>query len=157
MDQAPKLNLPECALQLRRDARGRIEVYDEFRHRWLVLTPEEYVRQHFVHYMVQYLGYSPHRLAIEHGLEFNGTQRRVDALVFDDFGRPLAVVEFKAPQIAITQRTFDQIVRYNLVLRAPYLMVSNGLKHYCVHIDLSGGGYEFLTTLPQYCEIKQGK
>lgn len=152
----PALNLPPCDLRLRADAQGRTEVYDEYRARWVVLTPEENVRQHFVHYLESALGYSRYRLVLERGLRFNGTPRRVDALVYDDAARPLVVVEFKAPGVAVTQRTFDQIVRYNLVLKAPYLMVSNGLKHYCVHVDLSSGSYEFLKSLPAYAEIKGG-
>ena len=156
MNELPALNLPHCELSLRRNARGRVEVYDVFRQRWVVLTPEEYVRQNFVHYMVDSLGYSRYRLVLERGLVFNGTQRRFDAMVLDDFGRPLVLVEFKAPEISVTQRTFDQVVRYNLVLKAPYLIVSNGLKHYCVHVDLNGGTYSFLAEIPPYDDIRSG-
>lgn len=157
MEGFPRLNLPECGLTFKSTTGGRMRVYDSLRSRWVALTPEEYVRQYFVGYMVNVLGFSPHRLAIERGLVLNGTQRRFDALAYDDFGRPLVVVEFKAPNIALSQRTFDQIVRYNMVLRAPYLMVSNGLKHYCVHVDLSTGMYEFCAAMPHYDEIRRGK
>ena len=103
--------------------------------------------------MIDVLGFSPHRLAIERGIVLNGTQRRFDALAYDDFGRPLVVVEFKAPNIAVSQRTFDQIVRYNSVLRVPYLIVSNGLTHYCCHIDYTTPRVTFLPTIPPYSEL----
>lgn len=111
MEGFPRLNLPECGLTFKSTTGGRMRVYDSLRSRWVALTPEEYVRQYFVAYMIDVLGFSPHRLAIERGIVLNGTQRRFDALAYDDFGRPLVVVEFKAPNIAVSQRTFDQIVR----------------------------------------------
>ncbi len=155
MDLMPNtLNLPPCNLQQRRTPQGRVQLYDIFRQKWVAETPEELVRQHFLQYLVGFLGYSPYRLAVERGLMLNGTQRRFDALIYDVYGRPLVVVEFKAPQIAVTQRTFDQIVRYNMILKAPYIMVSNGLRHYCAHVDTAGGDCRFLSEIPPYDSIK---
>ncbi len=157
MEQMQQLNLPPASLSLRQGDKGHTEVYDVLRSKWVVMTPEEYVRQSFVHYMVGSLGFSPHRMAVEVGIHLNSTLRRVDVLVYDDFSRPLVIVEFKAPNIKITQRTFDQIVRYNMVIRAPYLIVSNGLRHYCCKVDMTTGGYEYLSRLPLYGEIKGGQ
>lgn len=156
MEEAPRLNLPDMPLHMRPDRKGRVEIYDVFRRRWVVRTPEEYVRQRFLHYMVRSLTYSPHRIAVERAFTFNGTQRRFDAMAFDDFGNPLAIMEFKAPQISVTQKTFDQIVRYNMVLKAPYLIVSNGLSHFCVHVSLEDGTYDFMNSIPLYSDIRSG-
>lgn len=153
IDTTP-LNLPALPVPLRLDRQGRPQVQCLVRKRWLVATPEERVRQHFLRYMVECLGYSPHRLAVEMPLELNGTRRRVDALVYDDVARPLAVVEFKAPDVNISQQVVDQIARYNLALCAPYLIISNGLRHYCCRVDVQSGRYEFLRAIPPYQQIK---
>jgi len=151
---AEPLNLPPCNLQLRGRVSGKTDVYDPLRAKWVAYTPEERVRQHFLHFMTGSLGYMPGRMAVETGISLNGTRRRVDALVYDDYGLPLMIVEFKAPQVTVTQAVFNQIVRYNLVLRVPYLTVSNGLKHYCCKVDMATGRYEFLTGMPRYDEIR---
>ncbi len=148
------LNLPTYDIKLRRrHADGAIEVYDELRRLWVMLTPEEWVRQHFTHYLISHLSYPLLRMANEVGLHFNETQRRCDTVIYDDCLRPVAIVEYKAPSVTVKQQTFDQIVRYNLVLKTPYLFVSNGLRHYCVQVDPDSGGYCFLDGLPQYNEI----
>ena len=108
------------------------------------------MRQHFVNYLITELGY-PHELtANEVALRLNGTLRRCDTVVFDRTLRPLAIVEYKAPQVAVTQKVFDQIARYNIVLEAPCLIVSNGLRHYCCRFDRARGSYAFLREVPDY-------
>lgn len=152
------LNLPTYDIRLhRRNADGAIEVYDELRRIWVMLTPEEWVRQHFTHYLIAHLGYPALRMANEVGLRFNGTQRRCDTVIYDDSLTPMAIVEYKAPSVTVTQNTFDQIVRYNLVLKTPYLFVSNGLRHYCVSVDTDSGAYQFLEGLPRYDDILGSK
>lgn len=153
MDTTP-LNLPPVALRLRPDTdsrRGGAEVFDPLRGRWVALTPEERVRQHFVAFLISHRGCVPSLMANEIGLKFNGTSRRCDTVVFDRSLRPLAIVEYKAPAVTVTQKVFDQIARYNCVMGAPFLIVSNGLRHYCCRY--SGGTYSFLPDIPAYEEM----
>ncbi len=96
------------------------------------------------------LGYQASLMANEVGITLNGTSRRCDTVVYDHQLHPWMIVEYKAPSVKITQKVFDQIVRYNMVLQVPYLTVSNGLMHYCCHIDYDKGTYEFLTDIPAY-------
>ena len=146
------LNLPMAALRLSRDKAGLVRVYDPLRRRWLVLTPEEWVRQHFTAFLRSDLGYPASLMANEVSLEYNGMRRRCDTVVFSREGlRPLLIVEYKRPTVAITATVFDQIARYNAVMGAPWLMVSNGLRHFCCRFD--GEGYTFVRALPPYCDI----
>lgn len=148
------LNLPPSQLQLRADADGGTSVYDPLRHRWVLLTPEEWVRQHFVAMMAIELGYPPALMSNEVSVKLNGLSQRCDTVVWSSAdGSPLMIVEYKAPSVEITKKVFDQIVRYNLVLRAPYLMVSNGLRHFCCRVDPDSGSYTFLAALPSYSEL----
>lgn len=149
----PALNLPCAQLKLRRDDTGMPQVYDEYRLRWVKLTPEEWVRQHFTAWLRDYRGYLKHRIATEVALTLNDTPRRCDAVIYGDDAKPLMVIEFKAPSVRITQKTFDQIVRYNMVLHVPLLMVSNGMKHICCAIDYDKETYEFLADVPRYSEL----
>lgn len=152
------LNLPPCALAVRPDAdskRGGEEVYDRLRRRWVALTPEEWVRQHFVSFLVCCRSFPPSFMANEVGLHLNGTLRRADTIIYTRALKPLAVVEYKAPEVAITQKVFDQIARYNIVFEARYLMVSNGMKHYCCRYE--GDGYTFLPDIPAYEAMIQKK
>lgn len=149
----PALALPAVPLRLRRGAglRGAPEVYDELRRKWLALTPEEWVRQHFVAFLRCEREFPAELIANEYGIDLNGMHRRCDTVVFDKRLRPLVICEYKAPSVAITQKVFDQIARYNIVLSAPYLMVSNGLRHFCVRFQ--GSGYVFLDHIPAYGEL----
>ena len=153
IDDLPKLNLPSYGAKVRTVADGDdLEIYDCLRKKWIVLTPEEWVRQHFVNYLMGWCEYSPHRMANEISLRLNNTLRRCDTVVYDDFTQPLVIVEYKASHVKITQRVFDQIARYNMVLGAPYLIVSNGMSHYCCRI--ADGKVTFLRDIPRYPEIK---
>lgn len=145
-----KLNLPECALRLRRESGGGVSVYDELRGKFVALTPEEWVRQHFVAYLIHDRHFPQGAINNEIALVQNGIKRRCDTLVLDRIGRPLMIVEYKASTVAITQKVFDQIVRYNSVLRATYLVVSNGIVHICCRINYVDNSYEFLTEIPDY-------
>ena len=126
----PRLNLPPADLKIRRDG-DIVRVFDSLRQKYVVLTPEEYVRQHFVGWMTSALRYPRTLMANEVGIELNGMRRRCDTVVFNQDSTPLIIVEYKAPGVEVTQDVFDQIVRYNMVLRAKYLVVSNGMRHYC--------------------------
>lgn len=148
-----QLNLPAAELRLSRNSAGRITVYDRWRRRDVVLTPEEWVRQHFVSMMVSERGYVSGRIANEMSISLNGMSRRCDTVVFDDELRPIMIVEYKAPSVTITQDVFDQIARYAMVLRPRYIAVSNGLSHYCCRIDYNDGSYHFLSDFPDYQSI----
>ena len=148
MTDIPALNLPAAALDIRMIADHK-EIYDPLRRRWVALTPEEWVRQHFVAWLTGPLGYPASLMANEVGLRLNGMLRRCDTIIYDRSLRPLVVVEYKAPSVAISQRVFDQIARYNMVLQARALVVSNGLSHYCC-IYCPDGTYRFLPEIPSY-------
>ena len=154
-DTMRPLNLPPYNAPVRRLPTGEVQIYDPLRRKWLVLTPEEWVRQHFTAYLAGAKGYPAALMNNEVALTLNGTRRRCDTVVFDRYGRPLVIVEYKAPRITVTQQVFDQIVRYNMVLHARYLVVSNGLAHYCCRIDYDTHSYAFLKDIPSYPEISE--
>ena len=143
------LNLPEYPLNIKKGATGQL-IFDRLRKRFVALTPEEWVRQNFVEYLIHEKGYPAALMANEVSISQNGIKRRCDTLVANRHGLPLVVIEYKAPHIGISQHTFDQIVRYNMVLRARWLIVSNGMNHYCCSIDHQKGTYEFKAEIPSY-------
>ena len=148
-----KLNLPDFDIKITRDDDGGVKVYDRLRGKAVVLTPEEYVRQHFVNYLINAKGYRQSLMANEVSLRLNGTARRCDTLVYTRELRPLVVVEYKAPDVVISQKTFDQIARYNSVIRAPWLIVSNGISHYCCRYMTETGEYRFMRDIPAWEEL----
>lgn len=147
-----QLNLPSYPYQLRHSSRG-IDIFDIVRKRFVALTPEEWVRQHFVAFLIQHKGYPTSLMNNEITLSLNGTRRRCDSVVFDRRGQPLVIIEYKAASVPISQAVFDQIVRYNMVLQAQYLIVSNGISHYCCHINYATHSYSFLHDIPSYSEL----
>lgn len=149
------LNLPPAALNIKKDSDGQTRVYDCCRNRWVVLTPEEWVRQRFVAMLRDLLRYPGSRIGNEVGLHFNGMSRRCDTVVYDRHARPSMIVEYKAPSIAIGQKTFEQIARYNMVLGVRFLVVSNGLHHFCCEMR-QDGGYTFRRELPTCAEVDEG-
>lgn len=146
-----ELNLPSIKPRLEKSG-DTIRIYDPLRDKWLVLTPEEWVRQHFVSWLVNQKGYPVQLIANEIGIKVNSAPRRCDTVIFGKDMQPLVIIEYKAPEIQITQSVFDQIVRYNMALRARYLVVSNGMDHYCCKIDYASNTYHFIPTLPEYAE-----
>jgi len=146
------LNLPTYELQTaERD--GKPVIYDPMRKTYVRLTPEEWVRQHFVQYLVQELDVPAGLVAVEASFQYQGRPRRADVIVHDQEGAPLLLVECKAPQVSIDQDAFDQCARYNIVLGAPYLVVTNGQVHYACTIDFDDRRYTFLDDLPPYDEL----
>ena len=146
------LNLPPFEPKISEQA-GKPQIWDPVRKLWTPLTPEEHVRQAFVAYLVNYKNYPISHIANEQAISLNSMSRRCDSVVYDKAGQPKVIVEYKRPTVAITQKVFDQIARYNLVLHVDYLIVSNGLKHYCVRMDYNAGKYTFLQDIPQYAEL----
>lgn len=147
-----KLNLPSYPIKLK-DEGGKQYVFDFFRKKYLVNTPEEWVRQNFIHFLVQEKKYPASLIAIEKGLKLNELQKRADAVVYDANGDPIVLFEFKAPSVKITETTFEQISRYNMVFKVPYLIVSNGLNHYCCKIDFDDNSFEFIKEIPYYNKL----
>ncbi len=146
------LNLPPGDVRLRHASRGN-EIYDPLRKKWLLLTPEEWVRQHFTTYMQTRLSYPASLMANEIAIKLNNTTKRCDTVVYDRNGQPIMIVEYKAPSIPLTQDVFNQIARYSIALRVKYLVVSNGLRHYCCALDTEARRYRFLQAIPSYNEL----
>lgn len=128
-------------------------IFDEIRKKHLVLTPEEWVRQHFIRYLISAKNFPPALLQIEGGLSLNQTRKRSDILVYTNLGQKIMVIECKAPSVAITQATFDQAARYNSVYKAQWLAVTNGLNHYYAKIDHTNGSFLFVEELPDYKDL----
>lgn len=147
-----KLNLPDFNVQLITEDK-KTKILDVFRKKYLVLTPEEWVRQHFLHFLTNNLSYPIGLIAIECGLTLNNLQKRADILVYSKEGEPLLLVECKAPKVKITQNAFDQVSRYNLAFKVPYLIVTNGMQHYCCKINLKEKDYQFLKEIPNFNEL----
>lgn len=128
-------------------------IFDEVRKKFLVLTPEEWVRQHVVQFLIQEKKVPKALIQLEGGLTYNGLQKRSDVLVFNSTGQKILLVECKAPSVKISQDTFDQIARYNFVHRVPWLLVSNGLAHYCCLLNWEQNSYQFMPELPFYADL----
>lgn len=146
------LNLPQYAIKVTKK-NGKTFIFDELRKKYIALTPEEWVRQHFVHFLTEHKGYPTGLVANEISLTLNGTNKRCDTVVYDRHARPRMIVEYKAPHIDITQKVFNQISRYNMVLHVDYLIVSNGMQHYCCRMDYPSNSYKFLQEVPDYQEL----
>lgn len=143
------LNLPAFDTKIAsRD--GKNVIFDVIRRRYVALTPEEWVRQHFVHFLIAHKGYPASLMANEVLLNLNGTKKRCDTVLYARDLSARMIVEYKAPHIEITQAVFDQIARYNIVLKVAYLVVSNGLQHYCCCLDYEKQSYTFLQDIPDY-------
>ena len=147
------LNLPAYTFRTR-EQHGKRDIYDPIRQKYVRLTPEEWVRQHFVEYLVQEHHVPRGLIAVEHGFTDQSMPRRADIVAFDRQGQPLLIAECKAPSVSVTQDTFDQVARYNRILRVPFLVVTNGLTHYACRIDFEQATYEFLDELPGYDALK---
>lgn len=149
-----KLNLPVFEFRTE-DRKGQIYIFDEFRGKWLKLTPEEWVRQNFIRYLAEHKGFPRSLIALEKKVDINGLSQRFDLLVYHRRGAPLLVAEFKSPAVRISQMTFDQAVRYNNELKAPYVVVSNGLAHYVCQIDFKEGKAVYLNEVPDFAALTE--
>ena len=144
-----RLNLPEYEINVTEKG-GKQQIFDFLRRKFVALTPEEWVRQHFTHYLVEYKGYPKGLLVNETQLRIGDKQLRCDTVLYNKVMRPQMIIEYKAPTIQIQQKTFDQIAAYNLLLHADFLVISNGLQHYCCQMDYEQRSYRFLTEIPDY-------
>lgn len=143
------LNLPSFEVKIV-IKEGKRLIFDPIRKKYVALTPEEWVRQHFVHWLVEEKGYPSSLMANEVQIQLNATRKRCDTVLYDKSFRARMIVEYKSPDVEITQQVFDQITRYNMVLKVEYLVVSNGLRHYCCRVDYEQGTYQFLPHIPDY-------
>ncbi|MFV0593913.1 MAG: type I restriction enzyme HsdR N-terminal domain-containing protein [Draconibacterium sp.] len=144
-----KLNLPDYTFRTKTEA-GKHWIFDAIRKKFVVLTPEEWVRQNFIQYLKQNKKYPENLMAVEKQITVNGKLRRFDLLIYSRNGEPHLIAEFKAPNVKITQDTFDQVVRYNMALRVNRVVVSNGLQHFACEIDYSANSYSFLREIPEF-------
>ena len=147
-----RLNLPTYSFNIKL-IEQRKYIFDFIRKKFVILTPEEWVRQNFLRYLVDEKKYSASLIAIEKEFKLNNLSKRSDAVVYNKSGNPALILEFKAPEVKIDQKVFDQIARYNMKLNVDYLIVSNGMEHYCCKIDYGNNSYIFLKEIPFYSEI----
>lgn len=143
------LNLPPYPIRIKEEENGTY-IFDVIRKKFLLLTPEEWVRQHLVHFLVEEKKYPRSLIQLEGGLKLNNLQKRSDILIFNNIGQKIVLIECKAPSVKISQETFDQIARYNFIHQVKWLVVSNGLEHYCCAIDFENQSYRFVEELPEY-------
>ncbi len=143
------LNLPAYSFRIDKREKGDY-IFDIIRNKYVSLTPEEWVRQNFISYLINDKSYPKGRIGNEISLLQNGIKRRADSVIYDKYGVPFMIIEYKAPEIKITQQVFEQIVRYNMVLKVKYLIVSNGINHYCCTIDYDMNKVTFIKDIPDY-------
>ena len=143
------LNFPNYSFRFK-NSENKVSIFDEIRKKFILLTPEEWVRQHVVQFLLQDKKYPKSYINVEKLIKINDLSKRYDVVVFQPNGEIFLLIECKAPEVPISQQTFDQIARYNLVLKAKYLMVTNGLNHYFCQMDFENEKYVFLKELPEY-------
>lgn len=143
------LNLPKYEIKLKNEG-GKEYIFDKFRKKFLRFTPEEWVRQNFLHYLIYNLKYPESLISIEAKVEVNGHQKRYDAVGYNKNGHPFLLVECKAPDVNLSQRTFDQAAGYNFALNVKYIIVTNGRDHYCCTVNNSEQRYVFLEEFPDF-------
>ena len=144
-----KLNFPEFPVRLK-NSENKTLIFDSIRKKFVVLQPEEWVRQHCIHFLLNDRKFPLSHINVEKQIKINGTTKRYDIVVFKPNGSIYLIVECKAPHITISQDTFDQVARYNLALKADLLMVTNGINHYYCEMDFIDERYRFLKELPEY-------
>ena len=148
------LNMPNYSDRIRlRKQDEQVQIFDPIRGKWLVLTPEEWVRQNTIIYISDTLEAPMTRIANEVAINYNGLSKRCDSIIYDDYGKPLIIIEYKRTDVQITQHVFDQIATYNLQLRVPYLIVSNGFQHILCKVDFENRKYIFAEQWPKYNEL----
>ncbi len=143
------LNFPSYNFRFK-NSENKVSIFDDIRKKFILLTPEEWVRQHTVQFLIQEKNYPKSYLNVEKLIKINDVTKRYDIVVFQSDGAVFLLIECKAPEVKITQETFDQIARYNLTLKAKYLMVTNGLNHYFCQMDFEKEHYIFLEELPNF-------
>ena len=147
-----RLNLPTYEIKIAQRGNKQL-IFDFLRRKYVALTPEEWVRQHFVHYLIEHKGYPAGLIGNEVELNVGEKKLRCDTILYNKVAQPQMIIEDKAPQIKLQQKTFDQISAYNLLLKVDYLIVSNGMQHICCRMDYENQKYCFLEDIPNYQEL----
>jgi len=144
-----EINLPPYDIKMREQG-GKRQIFDFLRRKYVALTPEEWVRQHFVHFLINHKGYPQGLLANEVELKVGDKKLRCDTLLYNKALQPQMIIEYKAPHVEITQQVFNQITVYNHLLHVDFLVISNGLQHFCCRMDYDHQSYAFLQEIPDY-------
>ena len=147
-----QLNLPAYNFRVKKMT-NKLVIFDPQRKRYVSLSPEEWVRQHFIRFLIEEKGYPASRLAIEKQLEMNGMKKRCDAILYNDCAAPILIIELKAPHIPISQATFDQVAVYNAKLKVDFFMISNGIEHYCCQVNSENNRYDYFQEIPTYQQL----
>lgn len=150
------LQLPRYPFRIKKEG-NVVKIFDIIRKKFIVLQPEEWVRQHWIHYLIEDKKYPASLLSVEISVNTKVLKQRSDIVAYDNNATPILIVECKAPNIKITQDAFDQIARYNMKLKVPYLVVSNGNQHFCCKIDYVNEGYAFVQDVPDYSILQNIK
>lgn len=146
------LNLPPVNIKIvERD--NKKYIFDTIRKKYLLLTEEEWVRQNFIHYLCNYKDYPPSLIAVEKALKVNDLQKRTDVVIYDRSAQAKMIIECKAPGVKLNQQVFDQAARYNMSLHVDFLLITNGLEHYCCKMDYPNHSYFFLEEVPAYNQL----
>jgi len=148
-----KLNLPTYSFKTGKSEKDRLMIFDELRKKYVVVTPEEWVRQNFIKFLINEKNFPAGLISVEMKVDINGLNQRSDIVCFDKTGEPLLIVECKAPTIKITESVFNQAARYNMKLNTRFLILTNGINHYCCKIDYSTNRVTFLKDIPDFGEI----
>lgn len=148
-----KLNLPTYSFRIQKNTLGKEDIFDIVRKQFVALTPEEWVRQHLIHYLHLEKEFPLSLMAIEKGIAVHNKEYRADIVLYNHQAEAVLIVECKAPGIKLTQEVFQQAARYNLHYKANYLFISNGLQHYCAHIDFDQNTTKILNQIPPYKEL----
>lgn len=151
-----KLKLPEARFRIK-SHESKFQIFDEVRKKFVALTPEEWVRQHFVNFLITSQNFPAGLIAVEMLVKVNNLSQRADVVVYDKKGKPVIIVECKAPSVPITQTVFNQVARYNSKLNVDYLIVTNGMQHFCARLTDDKGNYELLKEIPSYSDINEEK
>jgi type I site-specific restriction endonuclease len=147
-----QLNLPEYDFRIKKQD-NKLLIFDMQRKRYVSLTPEEWVRQHFIRFLIKNKGYPAALLAVEKQLNMNGMKKRCDAILYDNEAKPIMIIELKAPNVPISQATFDQVAVYNAKLMVSFFMISNGIEHYCCKVNSETARYEYFPEIPDFNQL----
>lgn len=151
-----RLNLPQYKINVS-NRNGRTVIFDDLRRKFVSLTPEEWVRQHFIHFLIEHKGYPKELLANEVEIMCGQKRLRCDSVLYDKSMQPQMIIEYKAPEIALTQKTLNQISAYNMLMKVDYLIISNGMQHFCCKTDYENRKFVLLKDIPSYDEICANK
>jgi hypothetical protein len=145
-----KLNLPEVNFNTQTNSKGKTEVFDIIRRKYISFTPEEYVRQSFIHFLVDHKNFPPSLMAVEKALKVNNMTKRTDIVQYNKMGKAIIIIECKAPHIKIDENTFSQAAMYNMKMKVDYLIMTNGINHYCGKIDYEKNSLVYLKDIPDF-------